>query len=60
MEKIIRVRVGHVASKGERRSEYRVLVGRSNGKRALGRPMRRWEDNIIMVLQKVGWGHEMD
>jgi hypothetical protein len=38
---------GHVA--------YRVLVGRPEGRRPLGRPRRRWEDNIKMDLQEVGW-----
>jgi hypothetical protein len=41
---------------GEGRGAYRVLVGRPEGKRALGRPRRRWEDNIKMDLQEVGWG----
>jgi len=39
---------------GERRGVYRVLVGKPEGKRPLGRPMRRWEDNIKMGLQRVG------
>jgi hypothetical protein len=39
---------------GERRGVYRVLVGRSEGKRLLGRPRRRWEDNIKMDLRKIG------
>jgi hypothetical protein len=34
---------------------YRILVGRSEGRRPLGRPRRRWEDNIKMDLQDVGW-----
>ena len=34
----------------------RVLVGKPEGKRPLGRPMRQWEDNIKMDIQKVGWG----
>jgi len=38
--------VGHVAPMGERRSVFRVLVGKPEGKRLLGRPSRRWEDNI--------------
>jgi hypothetical protein len=38
----------------DRRVAYRVLVGTSEGKRPLGRPMRRWEDNIKMDLQEVG------
>ena len=41
---------------GERRSAYRILVGRPEGKRPLGRPKHRWEDNIKMDLQAVGWG----
>ena len=49
-----------MASKGDRSGAYRVLVGRADGKRALGRPKRRWEDNIIMDLQEVGWEYEMD
>ena len=47
---------GHVARIGERRSVYRVLVGKPEGKRPLGRPRRRWEDNIKMDLQDVGCG----
>jgi len=45
---------GHVACMGERRGVYRVLVGKPEGKRPLGRPRRRWEDNIKMDLQEVG------
>ena len=41
---------------GERRGIYRVLVGKPEGKRSLGRPKRRWEDNIKMDLQEVGCG----
>ena len=44
----------HVARMGERRGLYRILVGKLEGKRPLGRPSRRWEDNIKMVLQDVG------
>jgi hypothetical protein len=40
---------------GERRGVYRVLVGKPEGKRPLGRPRRRWENNIKMDLQEVGW-----
>jgi hypothetical protein len=47
---------GYVARVGERRGVYRVLVGKTKGKRPLGRPIRRWEDNIKMDLQKVGYG----
>jgi len=45
---------GHVARMGERRGAYRVLVGKPEGKRPLGRPTRRWEVNIKMDLQEVG------
>jgi hypothetical protein len=47
---------GHEARMGERRGVYRVLVGKPGGKRPLGRPRRRWEDNIKMDLQEVGCG----
>ena len=47
---------GHVARVGEERGVYRVLVGKPEGKRPLGRPRRRWEDNIKMDLQEVGGG----
>ncbi|KAJ4436743.1 hypothetical protein ANN_16875 [Periplaneta americana] len=46
---------GHVARMGESRNAYRVLVGRPEGKRPLGRPRRRWEDNIKMNLREVGY-----
>jgi hypothetical protein len=47
----------HVARMGERRGAYRVLVGRPERKKPLGRPRRRWKDNIKMSLQEVGcWG----
>ncbi|KAJ4432287.1 hypothetical protein ANN_20905 [Periplaneta americana] len=46
---------GHVARMGESRNAYRVLVGRPEGKRALGRPRRNWEDNIKMGLREVGY-----
>ena len=45
---------GHVARMGEERGAYRVLVGKLEGKRPLGRPRRRWVDNIRMDLQEVG------
>jgi hypothetical protein len=50
---------GHVASMREKRGAYRILVGRPEGRRPLGRPRRRWEDNIQMY-QDVGLGHGMD
>jgi hypothetical protein len=40
---------------GEGRGAYRILVGRPEGRRPLGRPRRRWEDNIKIDLQEVGW-----
>ena len=49
--------VGYVARIGEKRDKYRVLVGKHEGKRQLGRPKRRWEYNIKMDLQEVMfWG----
>jgi hypothetical protein len=45
-----------VARKGERRGAYRALVGKPEGRGPLGRPGRRWEDNIKMDLREVGWG----
>ena len=45
---------GHVARMGEGRGVYRVLVGKHEWKRPLGRPRRRWEDNIRMDFQEVG------
>jgi hypothetical protein len=47
---------GHVARMGEKRGVYRVLVGKPERKRQLGRPRRRWEDNIKMDFQEVGYG----
>ena len=47
---------GYVARMGEGRGVYRVLVGKPEGRRPLGRPMRKWEDNIKMDLQEVGCG----
>jgi hypothetical protein len=46
--------VGHVARMGEGRGVYRVLVGRPEGKRPLGRPRRRWEHNIKLDLREIG------
>jgi len=55
--KLRRVRwAGHVARMSERRSVYRVLVGKPDGNRPLVRPRRRWEDNIQMDLQEIGYG----
>jgi hypothetical protein len=41
---------------GENRGAYRILVRKPEGRRPLGRPRRRWKDNIKMDLQEVGWG----
>jgi hypothetical protein len=46
----------HIACMGEKRNAHRVLVGKPERKRPLGRPRRRWEDNIKMDLKKIGWG----
>jgi hypothetical protein len=48
--------VGHVAHMAEGRGMYRVLVGKPEGRRPLGRPRHRWEDSIKMNLQEVGCG----
>jgi hypothetical protein len=54
---VTRVRwAGNVARTGERKGEYRVLVGKPECKRPLGRPRLRWEDNIKMDLQEVECG----
>jgi hypothetical protein len=47
---------GHVARMGEERGVHRALVGKPEGKRPLGRPRRRWEDNIKMNVEEVGGG----
>jgi hypothetical protein len=45
---------------GEERKLYKVLVGKPEGKRPLGRPRRRWEDGIRMDLKEIGWGCGLD
>jgi hypothetical protein len=47
---------GHVALMGEKRNAYRLLAGKPEGKRPLGRPRRRWVGNIRMDLGEVRWG----
>jgi hypothetical protein len=47
----------HVTRMGDRRSVYGVLVGKAEERRPLGRPGHRWEDNVTMGLQEVGWLH---
>jgi hypothetical protein len=51
--------VGHPACMGEGTGAYRILVGRPEGRRPLGRPGRRLDD-IKVDLQEVGWGHGLD
>jgi hypothetical protein len=46
---------GHVARMGEKMNAYRILVGNPEGKRPLGRPRRRWVDNIKRDLRVIGW-----
>ena len=48
---------GNVERMGEEKEVYRLLLGKPEGRRPLGRPRRRWEDNIRMALQKVGCGY---
>jgi hypothetical protein len=47
---------GHVARMGDKINAYRLLVGKPEGNRPLGRPRRRWLDNIKMDLLEIGWG----
>jgi hypothetical protein len=47
---------GHVSRMGEERNVYRILMGKPEGKRPLGRPRRRWEDGIRMNLRELGLG----
>jgi hypothetical protein len=46
---------GHVAQIGEKMNAYRILVGKPEGKRPLGRPTHRWVSNIKMDLREIGW-----
>jgi hypothetical protein len=48
------VQIKEVARMGEMRNSYKILVGKTEGKRPLGRSRRRWEDNITMDLRKIG------
>jgi hypothetical protein len=45
----------HVARTGEKRNAYRIVVGNPEGKRPLGRPRRRWVNNVKMGLREIGW-----
>ena len=51
---------GHIAHMGENRGACRGLVRKDEGKRPLGRPRCRWEDNIKMDLQEAGWEYGLD
>jgi hypothetical protein len=46
---------GACSTNGEKRNTYRILAGKPDGKRPLGRPRRRWVDNIKMGLREIGW-----
>jgi hypothetical protein len=48
---------GHVARMAEKRNAYRIVVGKPEGKRPLGRPRRRWVDNIKMDRREIGCSH---
>jgi hypothetical protein len=47
--------MGHIACMGEMRNAYSIFVGKPEGKRPLGSPRHRWEDNISVDLRKIGW-----
>jgi hypothetical protein len=52
-----RVRLaGHVARMGEKKNAHRILVGKPEGNRRLGKPTRRWVDNIKMIIREIEWG----
>jgi hypothetical protein len=51
--------IGHVARIGAKKNASRILVGKPEGKRTLGRQIRRWVDNIKMDFREIGWG-DMD
>jgi hypothetical protein len=51
---------GHVARMGEERKVYKVLVGKPEGRRPLGRPRRKWEDGIRNDLGRLAWGCGLD
>jgi hypothetical protein len=46
----------HIAPRGEKMNTYSIFVGKPEGNRPLGRPRRRWMDNIKMDLREIGWG----
>jgi hypothetical protein len=49
------ISAGHIARMGEKRDSYWLLVGKPEEERSLGKPKRRWMDNVRMVLGEVGW-----
>jgi hypothetical protein len=60
-DQIKKTRIGRVSSTyGERSGAYRILVGKPEGMRSLGRHRRTQKDNIKMYLREVGWGHGLD
>jgi hypothetical protein len=56
IKECVHILAGHVTRMGEKRNAYRLLVGKPEGRRPLGRPSRRWFNNIRMNLIEVGWG----
>jgi hypothetical protein len=54
------ISMGHVAPNGDRRGAYKALVGKPEGKRPHGRPRRRWEDNIAVDINELGYLTDMD
>jgi hypothetical protein len=51
---------GHVAHMGEKADVYRVFAGKPGGKKPVGRPRRRWNDNIKTYFQEIRWGYGLD
>ena len=49
-----------MTSTGDRRGAYRILMGKPEGKRPPGRSRHRWEDNIKMDFQELGWEHKLN